>query len=888
MKSIRLLLLISAAFIMSTKAEAEIPKYEMRAGWIYTVWNLDWPTSTINVAASEETQARQRAQQQQRLIFYLDKLQIANINTVFFQVRSCADAMYKSAYEPWSGWLVSSRGGDPGWDPLDFIIKEAHKRGMALHAWIDPYRYETTAGMWNGTIDPGYSVSHPDWIYTYDNFNILNPGLPEVRQRVVDVVNDIIDHYDVDGIALNDYFYVNNGGKTDDRPVDYELYLQLRESESQSQDDWRRENVTRMVGEVYDACMAKKPYLMVGVSPSGEMCTSKDMADRYGVEISPCGWDWQYSYIFSEPLEWLSRGKVDYLFPQIYWTIGYEIEDFSKLCPWWQKTLNQFGRHNYVKHSLNGMTNVPKATENAVPKATGPNSSEASEYINEILLTRSTDWNRAPGQGFFKTSDITNTPRFIDYLVENAYSAKAIPPSAGWKQYAAKGVVSNIRLDGDTLRWNCADTDVRFAVYAVPFYPLPACQECDGQDLLSARENITDASHLLGIAYENKFYIADKQDAEGNYFEFYVSIIDRYWVEHSPASMQFGKKEDFDAPALLFPENGAPASQPFNFTWSDDGTSVYRFEVASDAAFQHPIWSVPVAEAKFPAVRLRMLKPLMTYYWRVVAYSVGNPEAVSSVQSFVIDSEASRITYPADGASDVPTALTVMWEGADVATSCRLQIAVNDSFGDAHKVVDMEITEGASAEIGEGILNSGRAYYARVIYNVDGVEIVSPVNRFVTHNVTPEKPQFIAPVTADIIETEDIPVALTPQDGAAIYRVELATNASFPVRTTKTFSFDSPEGVITKSKGALKENTQYYLRPSVRYYIDGELLTSATGDVVSVTYLGQNSVDGVENDSPNAVIVGYYNMLGVRQDTPFDGINIVRYSDGTARKIIVR
>lgn len=886
MKPIRLLLLLSAVFIISAKAGAETPKHEMRAGWIYTVWNLDWPSSAINVDASADAQARQRAQQQQRLVYHLDKLQSANINTVFFQVRSCADAMYRSAYEPWSGWLVSSRGADPGWDPLEFIIREAHKRGMALHAWIDPYRYETTAGMWNGTLDPGYSVTNPEWIYTYDNFNILNPGLPEVRQRVVDVVNDIIDHYDVDGIALNDYFYVNNGGKTDDRQVDYDLYLQMRESESQSQDDWRRENVTRMVGDVYDACMAKKPYLLVGVSPSGEMCTSEDMADRYGVEVSPCGWDWQYSYIFSEPLEWLSRGKVDYLFPQIYWTIGYEIEDFAKLCPWWQKTLNRFGRHNYVKHSLNGMTNVPK-TGQTLPKATGPNSSEASEYINEILLTRATDWNRAPGQGFFKTSDITTTPRFVDYLVENAYSAKAIPPAAGWKPYAAKGIVENIHLDGDTLRWDCADADVRFAVYAVPFYPLPANQNVDDQGLLNARETIADSSRLLGVAYENKMYIAEKKDSEGNDFEYYVSILDRYWVEHSPASMQFGKKNGFEPPEPLFPADGATASLPFNFSWSDDGSSVYRFEVAEDAAFEHPIWSVPVADSKFPAVRLLMLKPSTTYYWRVVAFSVGNAEKVSSVRSFVIDSEVARITYPPDGATDIPTTPTVEWAGADVASSCRLQIAVNNAFGAAHTVADI-LVEGASATIPEGVLNSGRTYYARVVFDVDGVELISPVNSFTTANVVVSTPQFVLPHDGDIIETENIPFAMTPSDGAAVYRVEVATSPSFPVRATKALSFDAPEGEITPSKGGLKVNTQYYLRPSIRYYIDGQLLTTAAGEALSVTYMGQNSVDGVVNDTPNAEVTGYYNMLGVRFDSPQPGVNIVRYSDGTARRVLVK
>lgn len=871
-------IIAATAIALGSFAQPKAPKHELRAGWLYTVWNLDWPPVKIDVNASVATRERQRSQQQQRLIYLLDQLKRANINTVFFQVRSCADAMYQSSFEPWSGWLVSSRGGDPGWDPLAFIITEAHKRGMALHAWIDPYRYETTAGMWNGSINPGYSVSNPDWIYTYDNFNILNPGKPEVRQRVVDVVRDIITRYDVDGIALNDYFYVNNGGKTDDRPVDYDLYLQMRESEQQSQDDWRRENVNRMVADVYDACIAEKPYLMVGVSPSGEMCTNQEMADEYGVDVCSRGWDWQYSYIFSEPLEWLRRKKVDYLFPQIYWTIGYEIEDFSVMCPWWQKALNRFGRHNYVKHSLDGLANVPKLPGNASTEATGPNSSEASEYVNEILLTRTSDWNHAPGQGFFKTSDITNTPWFIDYLVENAYPSKAIPPSAGWKPYDKKGIVTDIRLDGDTLRWNCDDTDVRYAVYVV--------SGDDETNLDNARTTIADPSHLLGIAFDNKLFVADKLDSDGHPYVFYVSILDRFWVEHSPAASNGSKREVCNAPLLIFPTNGERVSLPFNFRWNDDLTSTYRFEVAEDSEFSRPVWSVPLSRSDFPAVRLQMLTPDITYYWRVVAYSVGNPEVVSDVASFSVNSDISRITYPADGDTNIPTTPVVTWDGADAASSCRLQIAVNDSFGAPHIIIDTE-TDDNTVQIPQATLNTGRVYFARVIFNIDNVRLTSPVNRFVVENVVPDSPQFVTPSNDDDIISTDIAFELTPREGTAVYRIEIATSPTFPVRSTKILSFDQPSGIITQSKAGLKVNTTYYMRPSARYYFDGEMRNSEAGDAVKIFYRGENSVDGVADDVSQAEIEGYYNILGIKSSTPHSGLNILRFTDGSTQIVII-
>ena len=866
------LLLLLLPFAGSLSAQVTAPKYELRAGWLYTVWNLDWPPTTINVNASETVQANQRKQQQQRLIYYLDHLQQTNINTVFFQVRSCADAMYQSSYEPWSGWLVSSRGGDPGWDPLAFIIEEAHKRGIALHAWIDPYRYETTAGMWDGTIDPGYSVTNPDWIYTYNNFNILNPGLPEVRQRVVDVVRDIITRYDVDGIALNDYFYVNNEGKTDDRSIDYDLYLQLRESESQTQDDWRRENVTRMVADVYDACMAEKPYLWVGVSPSGEMCTNKEMADKYDVDVCTSGWDWQYSYIFSEPLEWLRRKKVDYLFPQIYWTIGYEIEDFSVMCPWWQKALNRYGRHNYVKHSLNGLANVPKSPLNAIPQATGPNSSEASEYVNEILLTRTTDWNLAPGQGFFKTSDITNTPRFVEYLVDNAYPTKALPPSAGWKKYPLEGLVGDIHLDGDTLRWNYND-NVRYAIYAL------SANEATSQP--NTRTLFSTPDHLLGMAYSRKMFIPDPLRNESTIFA--VSVIDRYGVEHSPR-IQGTSITNVAPPDLFYPADGETVSMPFRFSWADNGESLYRFEVAEDKDFESPVWSVPVSSAEFPAVRLQMLEKGKTYYWRIVSYRCNAIESQSPARAFSISTEASRITYPSYGQTDVEPTTTVTWEGGNVADFCRLQIAFNETFNDVFTVINADVT-GNSFDIPSGTLNTGRAYFARVIYNVGGIEITSPVNRFVVKNVIPDTPQLLSPLNDDEVLTVDIPFEITPRDGTAVYRMELATSPTFPVRATKLLSFDEPSGIITQAKGSLKVNTTYYLRPSVRYYEDGDLKTSATGDVVKIFYRGENSVDGVVADIA-PVSVTYFNLNGIQiSEAPASEpyIEVIVFSDGTVR-----
>ena len=245
----------------------------------------------------------------------LDSVKAANANTVYFQVRGRCDAMYKSSYEPWSSDLVATRGMDPGYDPLLFAVEEAHKRGIEIHAWFNPYRYESVLHQWDGT-PQNYRESHPEWLLDYSDGSILNPAMPEVRDHITAIIQEVVQNYDIDGVVFDDYFYMS--GTTDD--MDDELYQQSN-PDNLSRADWRRQNVNKLIAQVYRMIQSEKPYVRFGISPAGVWCTDATIAERYGVTPTPVGSDWAYDDIFCDPMAWIQEHSIDYISPQIYWTI---------------------------------------------------------------------------------------------------------------------------------------------------------------------------------------------------------------------------------------------------------------------------------------------------------------------------------------------------------------------------------------------------------------------------------------------------------------------------------------------------------------------------------------------------------------------------------------
>ncbi len=298
---------------------------ELRGVWIATVWNINWPSTTgLSPAAA-----------QAELIELLDVSAEAGLNAVFFQVRPEADALYVSAHDPWSRFLTGTQGTDPGWDPLQFLLVEAHARGLEVHALMNPYRAKVSA---SSEAHPTHqSVVNSPYTYTYGSLAWLDPGAPTVQDHLEDVIVDLVSHYDVDGVHFDDYFYPYPDGSPFPDGSTYATY-----GGGMALDDWRRDNVNQMMERVSDAVAGIDPAVRFGISPFGIY--------RPGQPSGISGLD-QYAELYADPPLWKASGWVDYLAPQLYWPTTQTAQAFEPLLDWWAE-LPENGRYTFVGHAL--------------------------------------------------------------------------------------------------------------------------------------------------------------------------------------------------------------------------------------------------------------------------------------------------------------------------------------------------------------------------------------------------------------------------------------------------------------------------------------------------------------------------------------------------------
>lgn len=294
---------------------------EFRGVWIATVGNMDWPSRpglTTDSAQAELTRL-------------LDAAAAAGLNAVMFQVRPAGDAFYESKLEPWSEYLTGHQGKAPDrpWDPLAFAIEHAHARGLELHAWFNPYRAKDPTA--KGPLTSShFARRHPEYAKRYGSYTWFDPGEPAVRRHTVQVVLDVLRRYDVDGIHLDDYFYpypVQRRQRDVPFPDSTSYRAYRRTGGALALDDWRRDNVNRLVDTLRREISSAKPWVKFGVSPFGIW--------RPGEPASVTGFD-AYSRIYADARAWLRRGWVDYLAPQLYWGVEQDGQRFSDLLRWWQ------------------------------------------------------------------------------------------------------------------------------------------------------------------------------------------------------------------------------------------------------------------------------------------------------------------------------------------------------------------------------------------------------------------------------------------------------------------------------------------------------------------------------------------------------------------------
>lgn len=395
--------------------------------WVATVANIDWPSRPGLPTDSARSE----------LLALLDRAVALHLNVVLLQVRPAADALYASRLEPWSAYLTGrmGRAPDPSWDPLAFAVREAHRRGLELYAWLNPFRARASVHV--GPASPDHvSRAHPQWVRRYGDQLWLDPGLPAVRAHTLRVILDVVRRYDVDGVEFDDYFYPypvqDEGGRTMPFP-DAESYRLYRLTGGRlSRDDWRRANVDGFVEAVDSAVHAVKPWVRFGVSPFGIW--------RPGHPAGVRGLD-AYAALFADSRRWLRRGWVDELAPQLYWPAGDPGHGFRRLARWWLEQ-DVRGRHVWLglgAHRVGLGVDEPLAGGTGADRsAPGPaghdprtfNGWPAAALLREVDIARTVG---AGGEMLFSMSSLTDAhDSLATRMVRHVYAGPALVPATPW------------------------------------------------------------------------------------------------------------------------------------------------------------------------------------------------------------------------------------------------------------------------------------------------------------------------------------------------------------------------------------------------------------------------------------------------------------------------
>ncbi|GCE19278.1 hypothetical protein KDK_30780 [Dictyobacter kobayashii] len=290
----------------------------MRGVWLATVANLDWPSRPGLPAAI----------QQQEFTALLDQIQGLHLNTVVVQVRPLADAFYPSHYAPWSQYLTGTQGQDPGYDPLAFMIAQAHQRRLAFHAWFNPFRVSNQENVLKLAAN-NPARQHPDWLVTYGGQLYYNPGLPDVRDFIINSIVEVVHNYAVDAVHLDDYFYPYPVGQQDF--PDQSIYLHYGAHLFARKADWRRDNINQFIQQLSRQIKQVKPTVALGISPFGVW--RNRAVDPTGSSTRATVTD--YDSLYADTRTWIKHNWLDYIAPQLYWNIGFTVADYETLVRWW-------------------------------------------------------------------------------------------------------------------------------------------------------------------------------------------------------------------------------------------------------------------------------------------------------------------------------------------------------------------------------------------------------------------------------------------------------------------------------------------------------------------------------------------------------------------------
>ena len=490
--------LIPFLFFIGFTVVAQTPKRELRGVWIATVQNIDWP-SPRNYNAIK---------QQNEFLDILNSHQKTGINALFVQVRTAADAFYAKSDEPWSAYLsgLQGQGPKPIYDPLAFMIQESHARGIEFHAWLNMNRASIST---KNLLSANHIVrQHPEWMIIYNNQHLFNFGIPAVRQYITQVVKNLVQNYDVDGIHFDDYFYpypIKGAHFNDD-----EAYAQYK-SPNESLADWRRRNINLLIEEISTTIKAVNPRVKFGISPFG-IWRHKSSDPEYG---SPTSKGLQsYDDLFADTEKWTKSGWLDYLAPQLYWGNTHRVAPFGPLAKWWNE--HGYGKPIYIGHAtyhLNDQWN-------------------ASELSKQLLQARSLD--QVKGSIYFSSNQLTNNVKgWRDSLRTVHYKHIALVPTMPWIDNIPPTAPHKVSLQKNsekwTIRWQAGEpsTDKDPAAYYV-VYRIHRSEGIRG---------IENAANIIYKGQKNEYIIesSEMQTSHG----FVVTAFDRLHNESPAGTIQW-------------------------------------------------------------------------------------------------------------------------------------------------------------------------------------------------------------------------------------------------------------------------------------------------------------------------------------------------------------
>ena len=483
-------------FTLNTQAQTNLPpKREFRAVWIATVGNIDWPSK----------QGLPAEQQQQEFVDLLERSKRNGLNAVIVQIRPSADALYDSPFENWSRYLSGKQGQPPMpfYDPLTFMIKECHDRCMEFHAWFNPYRALVDATK-NPNTPEHITHTHPEWFLNYGGKKYFDPGLPEVRAYFTKIVLDVVSRYDIDAVHFDDYFYPYRIAHVEF--PDFRSYAKYG-LDYPSKDDWRRDNVNKLIENLSKKIKELKPYVKFGISPFGVWRNiAKDPDGSYTTAGQT-----NYDDLYADVILWLKKGWIDYILPQLYWENGHRAADYTELLRWWGQ--HAFSRHLYIGH---GLYQVGVST-----KACWRSMNEIDMQVEKLRAN-----NKVQGSAYYSANAFKKDKCNLNYSMQYDINSKpALLPVMNWIDNTAPQspqVKMTRNKDGKKqLQWtvvNPKQEALQFAIYR--FLP-------------NEKIDISDAAHLIDIVRGESY--VDKNAITGSTYKYIVTALDRLHNESLPS-----------------------------------------------------------------------------------------------------------------------------------------------------------------------------------------------------------------------------------------------------------------------------------------------------------------------------------------------------------------